>query len=511
MLKSGLPIATITDSGGKSIHALVRVDAKSREEYKMKVAKLHAYLEDKFGSAPDAANKNPSRLSRLAGVKRGTGTQRLLYTDVNIDAVFDDVVNKPVKAKAREKLTHDVIGDILIEEHGACMVDGMPVIESASGYQVGQDSVYRAILDIDRGATAHLRKEVMEFLKLVAPQKTQANPRYIRFKNGTLDIESMELLPNTSDRIILNEIPHNWNPDAKSQLVDETFDRIAQGDEAIISNFWEMFGLCMYRGHEVSRMMLLQGNGANGKSTLLGMLKCMIGTDNCFSLSVQELGEKFQLVPAIGKLALIGDDIASDYVGAKACAVLKKFVTGETVNDQYKGGATFQFDPYATLVYSCNDIPRFDDANFGLERRIHPIPLSARFTPNDREYDPLLKQKLCEEPCVEYAIVKAVEALKGCLNRMTLTPNRHSIELTSEIIQDSDSVAAFISDMQGQGYTIAGKVNSDVYKKYSDWCRHKGVEPLQLSSFSKRLCRRMNLQSRSSNGVRRFQPIEAAR
>lgn len=509
LLDSGLPILSITDSGNKSVHALVRVDADNVSSYTKKVGKLHKALEKKYGSPCDGATKNPARLSRLAGAQRKDGVQQLLYTEVNLDADLDDRID------ALNTVTRDLgtpscngVAEQLIRMHGACMVEGVPAIRKGGEYMFGQDAIFREVIGIYPDARSGFRKEVMSYIDLMAPKKPQADPKYIRFKNGVLDIETLELTSNNGTHLLLNEVPHDWNPEAESELVDKTFGSIAQGNEAVIANLWEMFGLSLYRGHDVSRMILLQGSGANGKSTLLDMLKCLLGVENCFSLPIHELGEKFQLVPAMGKLALIGDDIASDFVNGKACAVMKKFVTGEAVNDQYKGGATFQFNPYATLIYSCNEIPRFADGTFGFERRIHPIPLTARFAPGSGGYDPRLKQKLCAEECIEYAIVKAVDALRAARERMGLTPNSLSERMRADILRDNDPAGGFITEMTKQGYVFLNKSNSMVYGEFEDWCAANGYEPVSKSKLSAKIRTNLGLQSRSSNGVRVYLPIK---
>jgi RecA-family ATPase len=76
-----LPINAILTSGGKSVHAWVRVNCKTVETYRTKVNELLALLKS-FGI--DQSNKNPSRLSRLPGAARKIGAgedgrQRLLY------------------------------------------------------------------------------------------------------------------------------------------------------------------------------------------------------------------------------------------------------------------------------------------------------------------------------------------------------------------------------------------------------------------------------------------------
>lgn len=76
-----LPIACMVDSGGKSVHAIVHIDADDYEEYRERVAFLYTYLKDR-GVLLDRQNKNPSRLSRLPGVYRNGHLQRLIDTNI---------------------------------------------------------------------------------------------------------------------------------------------------------------------------------------------------------------------------------------------------------------------------------------------------------------------------------------------------------------------------------------------------------------------------------------------
>lgn len=72
-----LPCAAVVDSGNKSLHAVVRVDAADIHEYRARVDRLYAVCR-KNGLEPDAQNKNPSRLTRAAGAMRGGSPQRLV-------------------------------------------------------------------------------------------------------------------------------------------------------------------------------------------------------------------------------------------------------------------------------------------------------------------------------------------------------------------------------------------------------------------------------------------------
>lgn len=79
--KLELPIACLVHSGGKSLHAIVRVDARDEEEYRKRVSFLYDFLR-KNGLNVDTANRNPSRLSRLPGVTRNGVMQTLVATNI---------------------------------------------------------------------------------------------------------------------------------------------------------------------------------------------------------------------------------------------------------------------------------------------------------------------------------------------------------------------------------------------------------------------------------------------
>ena len=79
--KLELPIACLVHSGGKSLHAIVHIDASDIDEYKKRVTFLYDYLE-KNGVEIDKQNRNPSRLSRMPGVTRNGNRQYLVDTNI---------------------------------------------------------------------------------------------------------------------------------------------------------------------------------------------------------------------------------------------------------------------------------------------------------------------------------------------------------------------------------------------------------------------------------------------
>ncbi len=95
-----LPIAALVHSGGKSLHAIVKIEAGSYEEYRKRVDYLYEVCQ-KNGLDIDRQNKNPSRLSRMPGVLRNGNKQYLVDTNIGkeswaqwkewIESVNDDL------------------------------------------------------------------------------------------------------------------------------------------------------------------------------------------------------------------------------------------------------------------------------------------------------------------------------------------------------------------------------------------------------------------------------------
>ena len=122
-----LPIATLVESGGKSVHALVKVDAQNEAEYRQRAAFLFDWLA-KHKFIVDKNNANPSRLCRLAGVIRNGKLQKLIATNIGckswlewidyIEGIDDDLPQTVTLKEQLEnppKLSPELISGILRE------------------------------------------------------------------------------------------------------------------------------------------------------------------------------------------------------------------------------------------------------------------------------------------------------------------------------------------------------------------------------------------------------------
>lgn len=419
-----------------------------------------------------------------------------------VDKIIKSVCTKPIgmsdEAKAiveskTKPANHVVVSNAIMDEYSACYLDGTPAVFDGITYHMGWDAIERAILREWPNAKERDRKEVTKYLALMMPHQQASSPRYIGFTNGVLDIETMELLSFSPELRIPNVIPHKWNPDAQSDLLDMTLAKIACNDPYIESNLCEFIGLSMYRSSKYAFAAILLGRqdttASNGKSTYIELLRNILGGNNYSSLSLHSLGDRFFQDYLAGKLANLGDDISSEFVKGAALEVFKKSVSGDEITTDVKGRKGYSFKPYCTMVFSANKLPKLESLDDGVIRRLFPIRFSAHFQETDPDFDPEIKEKMRAEEVIEAAIVRGVNGLLRVIANRRPTDNDESRKMVSDIKIDNSTILQWIDDDGVTRASLEGGATGYAYALYEEWCKNSGVTKKYAKwQFSKEVC-----------------------
>ena len=365
-------------------------------------------------------------------------------------------------------LDHAAVGKDMLKRFHFCMVDGVPVTWTGARYEVGWDRAVSVLSQYKRTIRESERREVCRWLEIYAPNVQQAPWQLIAFKNGVLNVKTMESQRRCIDMVIPNVIPHDWNPDASSELVDKFLDGVACGRPDVVANLCEVIGLCMCRGCFMDKaFFLINSTGCNGKSTYINFLRSILGEDNCSSVDPQLMSQRFQTVPLMGKLANIADDIPSSIADSDGLAVFKKAVSGDVVPLEFKGGKATDFRPYSTFVFSMNRVPPLGDSTGGMMRRIHPVPFDANF--RGVKADRFLGEKLSSEECCEAAIVLGVQALRRMLETGEVTETEFSKREVEDIELTNNQVKLFLEEREWTMESLEFMPTKQLFDSYTDW------------------------------------------
>lgn len=359
----------------------------------------------------------------------------------------------------------------------------------ANGYRQIETEMIKTIPNLKKTQ----RREVLDYLELIAEPLEMADARYIAFRNGIYDVLSNTMQPFTPDIVITNQIPWDYVPDAYNTLADNTLNKLACGNKAIRMLLEECIGYCFYRRNELRKAFFLTGGKANGKSTFLALVKVILGDGNVSALDLKEMGDRFSTAMMFGKLANIGDDISDDFLQGAQVATFKKVVTGERIKAERKGQDPFEFNPYIKLLFSANDIPRMKDKTGAVLSRLEIIPFNASFTKDDPDYDPFIKYKLIQQDSIEYLIRLGIEGLRRVLtDDRGFTVCEQVQQQLKEYEEENNPIIAFIAD---QGVEmIENEPTADVYKRYQVFCAENNMNPMSNIVFSKQINKRLCLE-----------------
>ena len=325
--------------------------------------------------------------------------------------------------------------------------------------------------------------EVIEYIKVsTLTRRREEPPNLIPLENGVLDIDVMELKPYSPDLMFFNKIPVKYNPEATCPKIDKFHSEITNGKEDI-KILEEMIGFCLYRDYFIAKALMLVGDGANGKSTWLSLVKRFLGPENVSGRSLQDLEEhRFAKADLHTKLANIYADLPDKALHRTG---MFKMLTGrDVITAERKFQQPFNFVNYDKLLYSANKVPEvYDDTTAFFRRWIIEV------FPNEfigANADPHILEKLTTEEGLSGLLNKALVALKRLLETGQFSYSKTTEEIREDYIRKSSPIAAFVMDCL--------EVDSDafiekkaLYNEFAEYCRGRSLPTVVQDTFFKNL------------------------
>lgn len=409
-------------------------------------------------------------------------------SDSELEVVLrDDAFKQPIFFKGNAFL-HDKFAIFLKNHHHIIRINNQLHLYKDGIYVPGQQEIESAMITHIPQLNKSKRSEVLAYLDVLIRDNTPLAPaNLIAFRNGIYDLFKGSLQPFDPDHILTNRIPWDYNPNAYAELTDRTMNKIACQDASIRTLLEEMIGSCFYRSNTLAggKAFILTGEGANGKSTFLEMMKVLLGDRNYSVLDLKKLNDRFSTVMLFGQLANIGDDISDEFI--TDAAEFKKIVTGNSIDAEQKGQPKFQFKPYVKLMFSANNIPRMGKGRDtgAILRRLVIVPFQARFSKDDADYDNNIIEGLTTQESMEYLINIGVEALKGVILNRDYTESQKVQEQLEEFEESNNPVIGFFKE--NEDWEIENQPTNEIFIRYEMFCNENSISSLSAGEFSKQV------------------------
>jgi P4 family phage/plasmid primase-like protien len=329
--------------------------------------------------------------------------------------------------------------------------------------------------------------------------------RAINLENGVYDITQKKLVPHHKKYRFPYVIPHNYiEAEGDCEVWDTLLDRITLGRKHFQIAIEEFIGYalsgCSY--NVFNKILILDGGGSNGKSTLIRIIQELIGEENTSSVGLTAISnERFAGFNLVNKLVNFCSEEPKEAFANTG--PIKKLTGGDPIMVEEKHKGAFQYANIAKLIISYNKMPFFPDGSSGMKRRIILIPCEQNF-----DKHPKLKLVRPEE-----AILKkeANALLTRCIRRFEEVIAKGSFmsvdegsERLTKMITDSDPVLGFIED---ELKIIGGKDNyatlSDLFNRFKE--SQGGSTQWSKRGFLNRLWEELSKDASVTRGQKKLQ------
>jgi putative DNA primase/helicase len=390
----------------------------------------------------------------------------------------------------KEKFFHDRLGNYIIKN---CYVKRDSISkelyfynERKKVYSTETDYLLGYMTKLIPGLKHYQKEETLKYIQAYLYEesvKFNLNPYTIVFKNGVLNVNTLEFKPMTPDNYESIQINANYNPNAKSEIVDEYFSTATNQNKDIETLLFEAIGYSMLKTNELQKAFLLVGSGRNGKSTYLDLVKEILGRENTTAISFKDLANNFRASAMNNKLASLAGDISS--APLTDSDLVKSIISGDEIMVEQKYKDAHAKSMFATLFFAANKLPRTPDQSFGFYRRLTIIPFIADLNAVTRVDGLNFKQRLLSQDSLDYAAYKGIKAIHYVLqSSKEFTTPKEVVEMVEQYRIDNSSVLSWFHEKwKGKIEEVERFSETAAYENYKLWCTASLRHALNQSNF----------------------------
>ena len=361
------------------------------------------------------------------------------------------------------------------------------------------DSVAKIIGDEARKRAAHALGSVDKINSMIKAAQIDlvvdknilnTHNNLLAVQNGVVDLRTGQLIEPRSDYYITVKSPIAYNPDAPTpERFCQFMNEITCGDVELREYLLRILGYCLTGEIKEQAFFVFYGNGANGKSVLVNLLRNILGTltgsvaQDAFILKRNGNSLNPSLVNVKDtRMAFVSEGNNGQEMDS---ALIKSISGGDDVQarELYKG--FISLNPHFKIFITTNYMPAINFADDAMLRRTKIIRFENQFTGDKCDYELPAKLQAEAEGILKLLVSYAVKYYQDGLapyepESISLNYNRCRAE--------NDSVFSFICDYVQQSDDDKNFIQSSVlYNYYIVYCQTIGKKPESQKTFTQEL------------------------
>jgi len=303
-------------------------------------------------------------------------------------------------------------------------------------------------------------------------------------ENGILNIITRELNQFDPKKIFFNKLPVEYDSEAKCPNILNFLNDVLK-DKGDVPVMLEIIGFCLLKEYKFEKAFMLVGNGRNGKSKTLELIKRLIGIENCCSVPLSMItADSTSVCEFFGKMVNLAGDLSNDSL--KKTGMFKQTVGRDVISAKRKYLRDLAFVNYSKHLFAANELPRVYDTTDGFWTKWLLLEFPYKFI-TQKEYDSLSKEDKINKKILDTDIIEdittpkemsgllniALDSLQNLLDNQDFSYSVGTNEIKDIWIRQSDSFAAFCIDSIEEDYN--NKITKkDLRKRFHKYCKkHK--------------------------------------
>lgn len=381
----------------------------------------------------------------------------------------------------------------ITEEHKFTFVT-IPLIEKdllfvyKNGVYVPGDPLVRAEAQrfLNEFCGIHTSNEIIGHLKRMPLHATHLqfddDSDWINLKNTWLNVRTLELRKHDSVYWSLVQLPIKYDSKAECPIFQQCVEDWIRPEESHLLQ--EMFGYCLWKNYKFRKAFFLLGEGHNGKSTCVEILRELLGKENCSHTGIKEIETYgFAVARLAGKMANIVSELPAKRL--RKSDRFKALTGNDAIDASLKNiQEPIRFKNYAKLIFLANTIPMTDDDTDAFYERVIIIHFIQQFIEGINADQDLPEKLLKELPGI---LNWSLEGLERLLINKRFSEEELTIDQKRERYQKlSEPTYAFVETWVEEIDT-GHLYLKEAFTAHKIFCKNKGYSAEGRNAFYEKM------------------------
>ena len=316
---------------------------------------------------------------------------------------------------------------------------------------------------------------------VVAVDQLDAHAQLLACRNGTVDLFTGELRASDPSDLLTRGVDVDYDAAADSGAWEQFVTTIFGADQELISFVQRLLGYCCTGVVHEHVLPVCTGPGANGKSTLIGVLQDILGEHAMTApegLVIRHDHEPHpeRIAALRGRRLIVSNELEQRAVLAEQ--TVKMLTGGDTLSARELYGRRFNFTPTHKVLLISNHKPKVRGTDHAIWRRIRVVPFET-IIPVERQ-DPDLRRRLVED----HSSAVLAWLVRGAVSWHTDGLGSAGVvdAATDEYKSTQDTLGAFLEECTVVVPQNRCKVG-DLFNVWRQWCDRSGERPGRKQDF----------------------------